>query len=148
MMTSDGISTEDWDLVHEIALEVVNTSSRGDETASERATEELLALLEKLEERYGPLPSLLATRADYFDDAGSREYWLIMAFAEAERLGDSKNMTLIAHSLAAYYVQDDDRKAEHWLDRLNDCLKTHFEESEASELERLRHLHSSRGERS
>jgi hypothetical protein len=58
--TPDGISTEDWDRVHELSLEVVNYSAVGEEEASDQASNQLRELLDELQEKYGPLPSLLA----------------------------------------------------------------------------------------
>jgi hypothetical protein len=139
-MTPDGIATEDWARVHELSLDVVNASSRDDYKDLEQARKQLQVLLDQLQDRYGPLPSLLATRADYVEDSARREYWLLLAFAEAERLGDKKNLTLISHSLADYYLEHapDERQATFWLDRLENCLKDHFEAFEAKELARLR----------
>src|SRR5262245_24361019 len=72
-MTPDGIATEDWDRIHELALEVVNDSAEGDEAASDAASVRLRELLDQLQEKYGALPSLLATRADYVASPEERE---------------------------------------------------------------------------
>lgn len=91
-VTSDGISTEDWGLVHELAVEVVNRSAAGDASGSKAKVAELLGLLDTLEERYGCLPSLLATRADYVDGPEEREYYLLQAYSEARALDDAINL--------------------------------------------------------
>jgi hypothetical protein len=63
MATSDGMSGEDWDLVHELALEIANAEDGSPE--EELSRNRLLRYLDELEERYGRRPSILATRADY-----------------------------------------------------------------------------------
>ena len=68
-MTSDGISDADWDVVHALAVEIVNAS---ESEAAVRTTAALLCHLDTLEQKYGALPSILATRADYVEDAGER----------------------------------------------------------------------------
>jgi hypothetical protein len=83
MATPDGITTEDWDRVHELALDVVNLSAEGDEAASDAAKLQLRELVDDLQEKYGPLPSLLATRADYVERVEDREYWLTAAYEQA-----------------------------------------------------------------
>ena len=89
-VTPDGISTADWDRVNELALEVVNTSTAEDHEGNERAKRRLKSLLDDLQEKYGPLPSLLATRADYVDRPEDQEYWLLAAYDEAVRRDDAK----------------------------------------------------------
>ena len=137
-MTPDGIETTDWDQVHELALEVVNTSAEGDDTASTDASNRLRALLDQLQEKYGPLPSLLATRADYVDRPEDREYWLLAAYAQAVERGDSKNMALIADSLATFYIEEhpDRGQGARWLDTLAEHLRASGEPGE--EVARLR----------
>ena len=65
MVTSDGISDKDWDRVHELVVEIVNA---GEGEEGDQQTAELLGYLDRLEEKYGVLPSILATRADYVED--------------------------------------------------------------------------------
>ncbi len=48
-MTSDGISQEDWDRVGDLAAEIVNASSAGDQVLDESLTEALLDHLNDLE---------------------------------------------------------------------------------------------------
>lgn len=105
-MTSDGISAEDWSGVHELAVEIVNHSAAENHTAEARAHASLLALLDRLDQKYGQRPSLLATRADYVESADERERLLLMAFSEAERINDGGNRMLIAHSLATLYIEE------------------------------------------
>ena len=102
MATSDGIRTEDWDVAHALAVEIVNAGSgRADEVR-----QQLLSYLEMLEQRYGALPSILATRADYLaPDDPAREELLIRAHAAAESRGDTANVVLAAQSLAELFLE-------------------------------------------
>lgn len=85
--TPDGISTQDWDMVHELAVDIVNTN--GDEQENSRVR--LLNFLDELEEKYGELPSILATRADYTADLRRKEQLLIRAYVLAGARHDSLN---------------------------------------------------------
>ena len=58
MGTSDGITTEEWEIVRELAVEIVNASDEREL----QYRQQLLSYLETLEEKYGPLVSILATR--------------------------------------------------------------------------------------
>jgi hypothetical protein len=139
-MTPDGISTEDWDRVHELALEVVNSSAEGDDSASGAASLRLRELLDHLQEKYGPLPSLLATRADYVEGSEEREYWLLAAYQQAHDRGDSKNSVWIAASLAAFHLEEvpDVTKGAQWLECLEGHLQSFADSSETKEAVRLR----------
>jgi hypothetical protein len=139
-MTPDGISTEDWDRVHELALDVVNSSAEDDLVASASASLRLRELLDELQEKYGPLPSLLATRGDYVDSPVERDYWFSAAYEEAKRRGDAKNLVWIASSLATLHVEGirDPVKGAEWLTLLEQHLVASPDESEAEEAHRLR----------
>jgi hypothetical protein len=140
-MTPDGIATEDWDRVHELALEVVNASAEGEEAASKSATLRLRELLDELQQKYGPLPSLLATRADYISDGPEeRDYWLAAAYEQAQKLGDTKHLVWIAASLATLHVDDrrDLVEGSRWLTQLEEHLRATPDDSEAAEVVRLR----------
>jgi len=87
----------------------------------------MLKYLSSLENRYGELPSILATRADYLDDARTKEELLIRAYGLSKRRRDSLNQLEIAHSLSQLYIERfrAPRKATIWLRR----LKAHLEKS-------------------
>jgi hypothetical protein len=140
-MTPDGITTEDWDRVHELALEVVNASAEGDIASSESAALRLRELLDDLQQHYGPLPSLLATRADCLSDSPEeRDYWLTAAHDQALKRGDTKNLVWIAASLATLHVDElrDPIQGGRWLEQLEHHLAVSPDESEAEEAVRLR----------
>jgi hypothetical protein len=119
-MTSDGISSEDWDRVHELALDIVNASD------AERIqnVERLFAFLQGLTSKYGDLPSIVATQADYTDDPHASEQLLLRAFDLAIARNDQPNIREIALSLADLYATDlrQKREASRWLE----IAKTHI----------------------
>jgi hypothetical protein len=141
-VTGDGIATEDWDRIHELALDVVNLSTGGDQAGSDSAALRLRELLDDLQEKYGPLPSLLATRADYAERVEDREYWLVAAYEQAETRHDERNLVWIAASLATLFVDDrrDRGKGAEWLARLELHLQVFPDSSEAEEADRLRRI--------
>jgi hypothetical protein len=114
--TSDGIAATDWDRVHELALAVVNADDSLDEESHRR---ELLKYLDELTSKYGELPSLLATCADYIDDRVEAERLLLRAFEVAKSIDDTRNLCEISLSLADLYTSDRRRRvaARVWLDR-------------------------------
>jgi hypothetical protein len=135
MGTSDGITTEDWDIVHEIAVEIVNAP----DSEKQHHAEELLRYLEVLEAKYGPLPSILATRADYLaDEDPAREELLLRAHALADARNDSGSVVCSAQSLAKLYLHKRDlTEANRWLNRMRECLVPR-NDADHSEYERIR----------
>jgi hypothetical protein len=116
MTTTDGITTEDWDRVTELALEVSNQFNSPE---YERCRQDLFNYLDRLEVKYGALPSILATRADFTsgDDTGAKEELLVRAYALAIERRDRKNALAIAHSLADLYLDSlrDSVEGGRWL---------------------------------
>lgn len=112
-MTSDGISTEDWDRVHELTLEIVNAFDD-----DRKCRDDLFRYLDQLEETYGERPSLIAARADFVADRREAERLLLKAFDIAIGIGDSANICEIALSLADLYTNDvaDVVSASRWLE--------------------------------
>lgn len=135
-MTSDGISAKDWDKVKNLAAKIVNAE---DDINTSRYTDALLVLLDKLSEKYGELPSILATKADYIADPTASIDLFIKAFNAAKRINDYKNMTYIASSLAeAYFELHNISNCRYWLSKLNICLKTYFDATELKTYKSLR----------
>ena len=102
-MTPDGISADDWERVHELALAVANTSDPDEEKHFRR---KLLDFLRELRSRYGDLSSILATEADYIDDVRASESLFLQAFDLAKRTEDLRNQRYVALSLADLYASD------------------------------------------
>ena len=140
--TPDGIARVDWDRVHQLAVDIVNASSADDVNTVAQATRQLHAVLDELEARYGRLPSILATRADYLDDPGQQERALLEAYRQAEARHDDRNLMWVASSLAALYVEGkrDYVQGQHWLDALARHLRVVPDDWESKEHERLRAL--------
>lgn len=103
MATTDGISSDEWDRVTELAFEIWHHI---DDAEEETRRLQLFAYLDALETKYGPLPSILATRADFSSagDIGNQEELLVRAYALAVERGDRFNALVIAHSLADMYL--------------------------------------------
>src|SRR5688572_7226647 len=102
-MTSDGISTGDWDRVHELALEIVNAD---DDEQADRVRKRMVAYLDDLTRRYGELPSICATKADYVDQPAESERLLLRAFDLAVTRNDAPNIRSVSLSLAQLYSRD------------------------------------------
>lgn len=64
-MTPDGISTEDWKKVVQVACSLTNALLREEAEPVLNCQSQLGEVLDELETRYGRLPSILATRADF-----------------------------------------------------------------------------------
>jgi hypothetical protein len=138
-MTWVGIDGADWDHIHELAVDMVNCVGSEDQEREVRTRTALLTLLDRLDEKYGIKPSLLATRADYVDSAEEKERLLTSAYSEAERIADEFNRQLIAHSLAAFYIETAATPDEgaRWLGVWRSELGTEPTEGDLSELARL-----------
>ena len=136
MPTPDGISTEDWDVVHGLAVDIVNATDEERPDLQRR----LLEWLEKLEAKYGSLPSILATRADNLDiDDPAREELLVRAHAAAESIGDRLNLLETAHSLAELFLERKiPSEANRWLERMRERLGEDGGSDLAEEYGRLR----------
>ena len=137
MSTSDGISGEDWDVVHDLSLKIVNAEAESEENIY---TNQLLQYLDELESKYGSLPSILATRADYVSDTNEHSALLRQAYALAEASQDITNLKEIAHSLAELYIDDLQNPSEGnvWIRRLSDHLSSSPDRTLFADLERLR----------
>jgi hypothetical protein len=102
--TPDGISTEDWDIVHELIVDLVNAEEGPDE---EECRHRFLKYLDELEDKYGARPSILATRADFIvDDVPRRLELFSRAYALAAEAGDARNQLHVASSLAELYIEE------------------------------------------
>jgi hypothetical protein len=121
MGTPDGILSEDWDHVHELALAIVNAAPGAEK---ERERQRLFDCLDELGTKYGERPSLLATRADYQSDRRAAERLFRRAYQLAQDSADVTNRLFVAHSLASLFIEDL-RYADEgatWLRRLNEIF--------------------------
>lgn len=138
-MTSDGINTEDWEVVQDYAAKIANAACADDAKTSDIITEKLLRYLECLEAKYGKLPSILATRADYVNDLTQRVKLLEQSYELAKQSDDRENLTLTASSLAQLYVEEavDVSAAQKWLALLADALESKWDDLEYQEFQKL-----------
>jgi hypothetical protein len=116
-MTSTGVSASDWARVRELLADIVNYAYHDQYEASDQASQELLALASELEAKYGPLPALLAIRADHVVSLEARESLLHDTYRQAELRKDAAYQAWAVVSLASHYVDvvPDLTKAEHWV---------------------------------
>jgi hypothetical protein len=115
-MTTDGVPASEWARVRELQAEIVNFAYHDQYEASGQASYDLVALAAELEAKYGPLPALLAIRADHVTSLDARESLLHETYRQAECRNDAAYQAWAAVSLASHYVDvvPDMRKAEHW----------------------------------
>lgn len=115
------ISNKDWRRVTARAWAVVRAR---DHARTRRAKRHLLRFLDELDATYGETVDVLATRADYTTGARKRAWLLRRAYRLAEKLRDSSNLMLVAHSLAEHYAGQKGKTAlaRHWLE----ILKAHL----------------------
>jgi len=138
-MTSDGISTADWNIVQHLAELVAAHTSEVVNVDASQTVHRLFAALDNLETKYGNLPSITATRADYVESADERARLLKQAYHEAQNIQDLANLTFISSSLAELYVEEKRQasEAERWLIAFESALINHWDEMEYNELKRL-----------
>lgn len=138
--TSDGISGEKWEKVHELSVSYANNTRSGKKAAAESIRRRLIRTLNRLQSTYGARPSILATKAEYAKRSGDRERLLLEAFKNAKHRKDAKNLTLIASSLAEYYADEDPKPDEltKWISHLKDALKNYYDDGEAAVLKELK----------
>jgi len=139
MTTSDGISGEDWAIVHDLSLKIVNAEAESEENIY---TNQLLQYLDELESKYGAVPSLLATRADYVSDTNERSALFRQAYALAEASHDIGNLKEIAHSLAELYIEElqDPSEGHVWIGRLREHLTSSPDAHLHDEVKRLHEI--------
>jgi hypothetical protein len=131
-VTSDGITTTDWDRIKALAARFANAICSDRSAQAVKCRNALLVSLDKLEHKYGKLPSIIATRADYVSDVSESIGLLKKAYSLAEKMNDRKNLTHIASSLAELYLidQQDRKNGKLWLVKLKACLKRYFDTHE------------------
>lgn len=133
MATSDGIDAHDWAEVLELAAEVVNHADSPQEAWSRRR---LMRALDELERRYGRLPSILSTRADFSVDVAFSLSLLKEAYASAGEMSDFKNKVFISASLAELYLDtfSDRERARYWVEMLGEDLGNYADDEYFVEL--------------
>jgi hypothetical protein len=137
MGTADGINDKDWEHLKDLAARLCDTIGSEQEQESRR---EFWACLDEMEDKYGPLPSLLATRGDFSEDYEEKEDLLRRAYAAALAIGDRKNSLDIAHSLTELYMDElvSVEDARTWLDRLDTHLLEIHDSTYAEDAQKFR----------
>ena len=143
-MTSDGIDDPDCSVTLGLQRRVAEAAVAGDVDSQARCTRALLLHLDRLERKYGTRPSLLATRADYVEDVHERIRLLERAWRIACEMGDKRNCTLIASSLAGTFIEEagDRHKGADWLSKLEAALAECWVDEEHEEFRRLEEMES------
>ncbi|MCP1625410.1 hypothetical protein [Pseudomonas nitroreducens] len=128
MATSDGIEGDDWEILADLAGAVASQSGSGCDASLER--KRLLRALDKLEKKYGRLPSILSTRADYVDDPELSLSLLKEAYVTADERSDVKNKAFISSTLSELYLETFQRKdlARFWLKLFKKDLGSYSED--------------------
>jgi hypothetical protein len=138
--TPDGVPEKDWARVTRLALAIAVATEKGNEPAVEDATEKLLALLESLEKKFGPLPGILAAHADFLDDPEEATRLLERAYKIAGQRADVESRLTIADSLAAVYIREleDPVQGTKWLAAMAEALKSAGDENDSDSYDELR----------
>lgn len=123
MTTSDEIQHSDWEEVMSLAAAVANQTGMNIDASLER--KRLLRYLDKLEQKYGRLPSILSTRADYIDDTNISLSLLKEAYVSADEISDLKNKVIISSSIAEIYLDffNNKSRAAFWVKTLKQNLE-------------------------
>jgi hypothetical protein len=125
--TSDGISEKDWNLIINLAEDVVELT--GGDLDSRLAKKRLIRALARLELKYGRIPSILSTKADYVDDEKIKLSLLKEAYLGACELSDFKNRVFISSTITELYVEVSDQiRARYWIDRFKEDLNSYPDE--------------------
>lgn len=130
--TPDGILKCDWNQLQELVTDYVNDELGSDASEEESIRSSILNYIDMLLSKYGKLPSLLATRADYVRTDREAVQLLEEAYQISENLGDCRNKTFISSSLAeSYYTKiKDAEKGVYWTDKLSVDLEFYYDEDE------------------
>lgn len=122
MSTPDGISTEEWNHVEDLAAALVRAPKGA---AKSESLLRLLTYLSELQKKYGPLPSILATRADFIDNPPAQEELLQRAYSAALARQDWVNVIDAADSLADLYLESHDgsQQGREWVAQASEDLR-------------------------
>ncbi|CEI78109.1 hypothetical protein F8135_23735 [Pseudomonas aeruginosa] len=123
MTTSDGITDSDWESIIISAEEIAELTGR--EIDARFAQKKILSQLDRLEKKYGRLPTILSTKADYIDSTDERLSLLKEAYITADEIQDKKNKVFISGSIIEIYLELPEKKsfAQYWLEKFESDLK-------------------------
>jgi hypothetical protein len=97
---------------------------KDDKSSCHRWKKDLMTCLDKLEQKYGRLPSIVATRADFCDNKRQSIKLWKEAYSLAISQGDKRNIALISSSLAGFMIdqKEDPIAGQRWLDIMKDYM--------------------------
>ena len=138
--TPDGVPEKEWAKVTKLALAAAAASGKADDAAAADVTQKLLAMLEALEQKFGPLPGILAARADFLDDPDEAVRLLERAYKIAGQRADVESRLTIADALAGCYIREleDPKQGARWLAAMADALKQAGDENDVESYEELK----------
>lgn len=122
MDTSDKILEADWNIIKNCSSEIANATACGIDDRLLRG--KLFSELCTLRAKYGRLPSILATQADY-EDSEQQLSLLKEAYSAACEIYDVKNKAYISSSLVEAYLENENEN-ENESDKLKFWLKTFY----------------------
>jgi len=93
------ISREDWERVIEKACDIVNATESDSDPMYAVHVEGMMALLDKLEAKYGPQSRILAARADYMESFPERRALYEQALGLARKAHDVEEIEEIMDSI-------------------------------------------------
>ena len=119
------ISEKEWDEVRSLIYDVVNVSAGGGD--STQAGKKLTYKLDRLRLKYGELPLLLSTKADFIGEPDERLKLYKRAVELSQENLDIPCLTQSAESIAAIYVNElsDFHSGQYWLDKLKELIASH-----------------------
>jgi len=123
MSTEDGIADDDWGKVTELAIKIANVSAKNKDTTM--LDHRMLKYLEKLANKYGRLPSIVSTMADYTEDLSQSLAMQKEAYVSACEMNCEYEMVNISESIAEIYINQkkDNKRGKYWLSILKANLK-------------------------
>ena len=138
--TPDGVPEKEWAKVTKLALAAAAASGKADDAAAADVTQKLLTMLEGLEQKFGPLPGILAARADFLDDPDEAVRLLERAYKIAGQRADVESRLTIADALAGCYIREleDPKQGARWLAAMADALKQAGDENDVESYEELK----------
>ncbi|MEM1443605.1 MAG: hypothetical protein AAGF67_14765 [Verrucomicrobiota bacterium] len=94
-----GIDPKDWEVISEIACDIVNAEMIEDDILTNSYTLRMLDTLNGFRKRYGDHPALLATIGDYLESPAERKRYYHRALQIARETNDLEEVDEILDSL-------------------------------------------------
>ncbi len=138
------IQAEEWKKIRDLASAVSRAAKDDNYPLSHIHCRTLIDFLDSLQDKYGPLPRILATKADYMEDDEIRLCLYEKAFEISETEHNHMECVFIADSLILLYLEDIDvpnyEMAHRWLKRMEFSLRNCPDEHFSQAAERYRSL--------